>query len=97
MKKEIIKDCLNDIATQTGISYSGDQTISESIFEKLVNYVDKLEQQVQKQKEVINKVIKTLEIQIEAIKDQPSDNAWYDHCEINQRNMCIKLLKEASE
>lgn len=60
MNKEIIKEWLNDIATPTGISYSGDQTISESMVEKIVDYVDELEQQVKKQKEVINKVNKYL-------------------------------------
>lgn len=58
MNKEIIKEWLNDIATPTGISYSGDQTISESMVEKIVDYVDELEQQENKQlKEVIDKIM----------------------------------------
>ena len=59
--------------------------------------IDDRDGKIQKQKEVINKVIKVLEIQIEVIKEQPSDNAVNDNFEINQRNMCIKLLKEVSE
>ena len=57
MDKKIIEDWLKDIATPTGVSYSGDQTISESMVEKIVSYVDELEQQCKKQKEVINKAI----------------------------------------
>lgn len=56
MNKEIIKDWLNDIATPTGISYSGDQTLSESMVKEIIDYVDDLEQQVKKQKEVIDKI-----------------------------------------
>lgn len=44
MNKKIIKEWLSDIATPTGISYSGDQTISESMAEKIVDYVSNLEQ-----------------------------------------------------
>ena len=57
MDKEIIEDWLKDIATPTGVSYSGDQTISESMVEEIVDYVEELEQQVKGQKEVIDKAI----------------------------------------
>lgn len=66
MDKEIIKDWLNDIATPTGISYSGDQTISESMVKKIIDYVDDLEQQCKKQKEVIDK----LELENKVLKEQ---------------------------
>lgn len=66
--------------------YNKIQSLYESVFAKS-----------EKQKEVIDKVIKALEIQIEVIKEQPSDNAVSDNFEINQRNMCIKLLNEVSE
>lgn len=48
-------------------------------------------------KEKINKVIRMLEIQIEVIKEQPSDNSANDNMEIKQREMVIRLLKEVSE
>lgn len=54
MNKEIIEDWLKDIATPTGVSYSGDQTISESMVEEIVSYVEELEQQCKKQREVID-------------------------------------------
>lgn len=57
MNVKVIKEWLNDIATPTGISYSGDQTISESMVEKIVSYVAELEQENKKQKEVIDKAI----------------------------------------
>lgn len=71
--------------------------LSPDIYCLVHNKIVSLEQQCQKQKEVIDKVIKALEIQIEVIKEQPSDNVVSDNFEINQRNMCIKLLKEVSE
>ena len=58
---------------------------------------DKLEQQVKKQKKVIDKSIRTLEIQIEVIKEQPSDNDLNDNMEIRQREMVINLLKGVSK
>lgn len=45
MNKEIIAEWLNDIATPTGISYSGDQTLSKSDVEKIVNYINELQQE----------------------------------------------------
>ena len=64
MNVKVIKEWLNDIATPTGISYSGDQTISESMVEKIVDYVDELEQQCKKQKEVIDKIQKIINTEI---------------------------------
>lgn len=48
-------------------------------------------------KEKINKAIRILEIQIEVIKEQPSDNSANDNMEIKLREMVIRLLKEVSE
>lgn len=56
MNVKVIKEWLNDIATPTGISYSGDQTISESMVKNIVDYVEELEQQCKKQKEAIDKI-----------------------------------------
>lgn len=61
MNVKVIKEWLNDIATPTGISYSGDQTISESMVKNIVDYVEELEQQCKKQKELIDKGIKYVE------------------------------------
>ena len=59
--------------------------------------VEKLEQENKQLKEKIKKTIRMLEIQIEVIKVQPSDNALNDNMEIKQREMVIRLLKEVSE
>lgn len=61
MNVKVIKEWLNDIATPTGISYSGDQTISESMVKNIVDYVEELEQQCKKQQQVIDKAIKYVE------------------------------------
>ena len=59
--------------------------------------IGKLQQENKQLKEKINKTIKMLEIQIEVIKEQPSDNSANDNMEIKQREMVIRLLKEVSE
>lgn len=61
MNVKVIKEWLNDIATPTGISYSGDQTISESMVKNIVDYVEELEQQCKKQKEINQKAIEYVE------------------------------------
>lgn len=60
--------------------------IKEEVKPKLIDYF-------YKQREVINRAIRTLEIQIEIIKEQPSDNDVNDNFEIRQRKMIINLLK----
>lgn len=55
MNKEIINEWLSDIATPTGISYSGDRTISESMAEKIVDYVSNLEQALDEIEKIILK------------------------------------------
>lgn len=60
--------------------------IKEEVKPKLIDYF-------YKQREVINRAIRTLEIQIEIIKEQPSDNDVNDNMEIRQREAVINLLK----
>lgn len=90
MNKEIIKDWLNDIATPTGISYSEDRTISESMTEKIVDYVDKLEQQVKKQKEVIDKINEF----VKELYDNTDDTTCYD-IDKNIKEELLDILNEA--
>ena len=59
--------------------------------------IENLQQENKQLKEKIKKTIRMLEIQIEVIKAQPSDNALNDNMEIKQREMVINLLKEVSE
>lgn len=59
--------------------------------------IGKLQQESKQLKEKIKKVIRMLEIQIEAIKVQPSDNALNDNMEIKQREKVINFLNGASE
>lgn len=62
-----------------------------------ISQIRQLQQENKQLKEKINKTIRLLEIQIEAIKEQPSDNSANDNMEIKQREMIIYLLKEVSE
>ena len=102
MNKEIIKDWLNDIATPTGISYSGDRTISESMVEQIVDYVDELEQQVKKQKEVIDKAIEYIESHKYTMKHYepygtPIGLPNYEAHNIKGYSQLLDILKEVSE
>lgn len=68
-----------------------------TFYSQLVISLNAICEENQKQKEVIDKAIRMLEIQIEVIKEQPSDNSANDNMEIKQREMVIRLLKEVSE
>ena len=57
MNKEIIEKVLLEISTPTGLTYSGDTTICNDEVKDIMNYINNLEQQCQKQKEVINNAI----------------------------------------
>lgn len=59
--------------------------------------IENLQQENKQLKEKIKKTIRMLEIQIEVIKVQPSDNALNDNMEIKQRETIINLLNGASE
>lgn len=58
--------------------------------------IEYLQQENKQLKEKIKKTIIMLEIQIEVIKEQPSDNALNDNMEIKRREMVINLLNEVS-
>lgn len=70
---------------------------AECIANKYDSLTDELQQENKQLKEKIKKTIRMLEIQIEVIKAQPSDNALNDNMEIKQREMVINLLNGASE
>ena len=56
MNKEEL-EWLLDIATPTGISYSGDQTITIDFANKVINYINKQKEVLDKIKEKVNKMI----------------------------------------
>lgn len=90
MNLETINKWLDE---EYGCSYTKLEELHNFYFEK---YCD-LQQENKQLKEKINKTIRLLEIQIEVIKEQPSDNSANDNMEIKQREMIIYLLKEVSE
>lgn len=95
-----IKDRFTCIHSYMGLK------LSLEPFEKDVSFIirptneltyEELKKENKQLKEKINKTIRMLEIQIEVIKEQPSDNSANDNMEIKQREMVIRLLKEVSE
>lgn len=90
MNIEVINKWLDE---EYGCSYTKLEELHNFYFEK---YCD-LQQENKQLKEKIKKTIRMLEIQIEVIKAQPSDNALNDNMEIKQREMVINLLNGASE
>lgn len=66
MDKEIIEKILLEISTPTGLTYSGDTTICDDEVKDIMNYINNIEQQCKKQKEVIDK----LELENKVLKEQ---------------------------
>jgi hypothetical protein len=79
MDKEIIEKILLEISTPTGLTYSGDTTICNDETKDIMNYINDLEHQVKKQKEIIDKV-----------KDLLSD----EFLEVIDRDILLQILEE---
>lgn len=97
MNVKVIKEWLNDIATPTGISYSGDQTISESMVKNIVDYVEELEQQCKKQKELINRILNETKETRDILNNNRDDNMLSKSCLLSYLEIVEDLLKEVSE
>nr|DAX84780.1 MAG TPA: hypothetical protein [Caudoviricetes sp.] len=71
--------------------------LDEKELNEVVDYIDDLEQQVKKQKEVIDKVIETLEKGITFCENDSQE--IYDKCNIavNREKKILDILKEVSE
>lgn len=55
MNSEIIKEWLNNICSRTGVSVSGDRTLRDDEVEKIVEYVENLEQALDEIEKYIEK------------------------------------------
>lgn len=87
MNKEIIEKVLLEISTPTGLTYSGDTTICNDEVKDIMNYINSLEQQCKKQKEVIDNIKKCFD-----------DGHFEDYCDCLIIEKYINnYLKEASE
>ena len=84
MNKEIIEKVLLEISTPTGLTYSGDTTICNDEVKDIMNYINNLEQQCQKQKEVIDKAIDKL-------------YCWGEALDPTFQKDLLDILKEVSE
>lgn len=89
MDKEIIEKFLLEISTPTGLTYSGDTTICNDEVKYIMNYINDLEQQCKKQKEIIDKIY-------ELIKQHIRKDGFLELNEWQTRDL-LKLLKEVSE
>lgn len=92
MDKEIIEKILLEISTPTGLTYSGDTTICNDEVKDIMNYINNIEQQCKKQKEIIDKLSKI----IFEIKDSIEITGGYPS---NYIDDLLKILedKEVSE
>lgn len=97
MNVKVIKEWLNDIATPTGISYSGDQTISESMVKNIVDYVEELEQQCKKQKVLIDRILNETKETRDILNNNRDDNILSKSCLLSYLEIVEDLLKEVSE
>ena len=73
MNKEIIEKVLLEISTPTGLTYSGDTTICNDEVKDIMNYINNLEQQVKKQKEVIDRIDKYIKENIYSYYDSKGE------------------------
>lgn len=71
--------------------------LSPDIYCLVHNKIINLEQQVKKQKEVIDNLKKYLKLNIELIKEQPSNDELTDNFILARFNSLLNLLKEVSE
>lgn len=80
------KEKLNDIVCESSSDYD--------ILNDAYNYIESLEQQCKQQKEVIDKAINDIDLVIELIKQQPTeDDSWI----LSRLNAFKIILKEVSE
>lgn len=94
MNKKTIEKVLLEISTPTGLTYSGDATICNDEVKDIMNYINNLEQQCKKQKEVIdraNKYLHTRGIQ------QYYNGRHYRGLDGLQVQVLEDILKEVSE
>lgn len=61
MNKNKIEEWLRDISTPTGLSYSGDRTLSDSEVDCIIYYINELEQK-DKEIERLNNIINEYEM-----------------------------------
>ena len=95
MNKEIIEKVLLEISTPTGLTYSGDTTICNDEVKDIMNYINNLEQQVKKQKEVIDKVVKYIDdLRDESAERQGFYNCFPDDLYIPDINELLDILKD---
>lgn len=96
-----IKDTVGENNYKLALAITGHRTgkIKDIIMcskdgELLLEYVEQLEQQCKKQKEVIDKAINDLNIILEIVREQPSgSDCWI----INRLEANKKILQEVSE
>ena len=55
MNREKLEEWLKEISTPTGLSYSGDQTLSNSEVYTILEYVDDLQSKIDKANEILNR------------------------------------------
>lgn len=93
MDKEIIEKVLLEISTPTRLTYSGDTTICNDEVKDIMNYINSLEQQCKKQKEVIDRIKRLKQFYI---KDFEERNITMIPLSNLTKNIDI-ILKEVSE
>lgn len=95
MDKEIIEKVLLEISTPTGLTYSGDITICDDEVKDIMNYINNIEQQCKKRKEVIDKAVKYIDdLRDKSAESQGFYNCFPDDLYIPDINELLDILKE---
>lgn len=72
MNREKLEEWLKDISTPTGLSYSGDRTLSNSEVDTILEYVDNLQSKIDKAIILIDKYLEIVDnpdINMQCVKD----------------------------
>lgn len=97
MNKEIIEKILLEISTPTGLTYSGDTTICNDEVKDIMNYINSLEQQCKKQKEVIDRILNETKETRNILNNNRDNNMLSKSCLLSYLEIVEDLLKEVSE
>jgi hypothetical protein len=87
---EEIAESLREISTPTGLSYSGDRTLNNSYTEKIIDYINSLQQKVEQLENIRKEAIKLIE---EDILGKKIENVNWDYDDCYYSDMPVERIK----
>ena len=93
---EEIAESLREISTPTGLSYSGDRTLNNSYTEKIIDYINSLQQKVEQLENIRKEAIEFMKENCDIIT---IDKGWIIRSELTTTGLgkLFKILNEGDE